>query len=204
MHLKSIALVRARGPCDMTGVTFRERLMQEFAARRAVNARYSIRAFAGFLNVDHATLSQILRGTRQVPLERLGPWARKLKLSLEETAVYAAVARIADERARASSETLRQWAAEVMALLGHAVHRDLLRLTRTEGFSSDSRSAARALGASIDEVNIALSRMLRLGLIEVGANGEWKDKTGLAQITPQSFRKYVAERVKNPLTQEKG
>ena len=32
--------------------------MQEFAARRVVNARYSLRAFANLLGVDHATLSQ--------------------------------------------------------------------------------------------------------------------------------------------------
>ena len=185
-------------------VTFRERLMQEFAARRAVNARYSLRAFAGLLGADHATLSQILRGKRQVPLERIGVWARKLKLSPEETAVYAAVARIADEQARAANEALRHWAAEMMALLGQPVHREMLRLTRTKGFKSDSRSAAQAIGVSVDEVNIAFSRMLRLGLVEVGGDGVWRDKTGLAQITPQSFRKYVAERVKSPLDEQGG
>ncbi|MFM9862800.1 MAG: hypothetical protein ACKVRO_04255 [Micropepsaceae bacterium] len=178
--------------------------MQEFSARRAVNGRYSLRAFAGLLGVDHATLSQVLRSKRQMPVEHIGSWARKLKLSPEETAVYMAVARIADEQARAASEALRQWAAEMMALLGQAVHRELLRLTRTKGFGSDSRSAADAIGVSIDDVNIALSRMLRLGLMEVDAGGIWKDKTDLAQITPQSFRKYVAERVKNPLAKEGG
>ena len=178
--------------------------MQEFAARRAVNARYSLRAFAGLLGADHATLSQILRGKRQVPVERIGSWARKLKLSPEETAVYAAVARIADEQARAANEALRHWAAEMMALLGQPVHREMLRLTRTKGFKSDSRSAAQAIGVSVDEVNIAFSRMLRLGLVEVGGDGVWRDKTGLAQITPQSFRKYVAERVKSPLDEQGG
>jgi transcriptional regulator with XRE-family HTH domain len=188
----------------MLAVTFRERLMQEFAARRAVNTRYSLRAFANLLGADHATLSQILRGKRQVPVERIGSWARKLKLSPEETAVYAAVARIADEQARAASEALRQWAAEMMALLGDAVHRELLRLMRTKGFKSDSRSAAQAIGVGVDDVNIALSRMLRLGLMEVGADGVWRDKTGLSPITAQSFRKYVAERVKSPLAEHGG
>ena len=178
--------------------------MQEFSARRAVNGRYSLRAFAGLLGVDHATLSQVLRGKRQMPAEHIGSWARKLKLSPEETAVYTAVARIADEQARAASEALRQWAAEMKALLGQPVHAELLRLTRTKGFKSDSRSAAQTIGVSIDDVNIALSRMLRLGLMEVDAAGVWKDETGLAQITPQSFRKYVAERVKNPLAPQGG
>lgn len=185
-------------------VTFRERLMQELAARKAANPRYSLRALATLLGTDHATLSQILRGKRQVPVDRIEPWARRLKLSLEETSVYAAVARIADEQARASHEALRQWAAEMMALLSQAVHREMLRLTRERGFKSDSRSVASAIGVAVDEVNIALSRMLRLGLMEVDAGGVWHDKTGLAEITPQSFRKYVAERVPNPLASKGG
>lgn len=185
-------------------MTFRERLMQELAARKAANPRYSLRALALLLEADHATLSQILRGKRQVPVDRIEPWARKLRLSREETVVYAAVARIADEQARASHEALRQWAAEMMALLSQAVHRELLRLSRERGFKSDSRSVAAAVGVTADDVNIALSRMLRLGLMHVDAKGVWRDKTGLAEITPQSFRRCVAELVPSPLARRGG
>jgi hypothetical protein len=44
---------------------FRDRLEAEFQARRAKNARYSLRAFARFLHGEHSTLSQILRGSRR-------------------------------------------------------------------------------------------------------------------------------------------
>ena len=74
-------------------LTFRERLIREFETRQAVNGRYSVRAFAALLETDHATLSQILRGKRSVPVERIAAWGRKLKLPPEEAAVYAAVAR---------------------------------------------------------------------------------------------------------------
>jgi transcriptional regulator with XRE-family HTH domain len=183
----------------MIGVTFRERQEQEFAARRAVNGRYSLRAFAGLLGVDHATLSQILRGRRSVPLERIGLWARKLKLSDEEAAVYAAVARVLDEQARVSQEALRHWASEMLSLLSDRVHCEILRLTHAKNFKSDSRWIAEQTGVGVDDVNIALSRLLRLGLLETTAAG-WKDKTGLADITAQSFRRYIAERIPNPLT----
>jgi transcriptional regulator with XRE-family HTH domain len=182
----------------MSGVTFRDRLQKEFDARRAANTRYSLRAFASLLDVDHATLSQILRGKRSVPAERLAVWARKLKLSPEEIAVYAAVGRMADESSRLREEQLRHWAAEMLALMTQPAHREMLRLSRQKGFRADSRWVAEKLGVKVDEVNIALSRLLRLGLLEVTAVGVWRDATGLAQITPQSFRKFVAERVASP------
>jgi transcriptional regulator with XRE-family HTH domain len=182
----------------MSGVTFRDRLEQEFAARRAINARFSLRAFAALLGADHATLSQILRGKRSVPVERIGPWARKLKLSAEEIAVYAAVGRIADENARLREEQLRHWAAEMLALLTQPVHCEMLRLSRQKGFQADSRWVAQEAGVTVDAVNIALSRLLRLGLMEVTADGVWRDKTELDEVTPQRFRKFVAERIASP------
>lgn len=182
----------------MGGVTFRDRLEQAFEARRAANKRYSLRAFAALLDVDHATLSQILRGKRRVPLERIGVWGRKLRLSAEEIAVYAAVGRMADENARRREEQLRHWAAETLALITQPVHREMLRLSRQRGFRADSRWVAEKIGVKVDDVNIALSRLLRLGLIEVTDVGVWRDTTGLAEITPQSFRKFVAERIASP------
>lgn len=173
--------------------------MREFEARRAVNRRYSLRAFATLLGADHASLSQILRGKRSVPVERIGPWARKLKLAPEEGAVYAAVGRIADEDARLREEELRRWAAEMLALLTQPVHREILRLSRRGDFRADSRWIAAEAGVGIDEVNLALSRLVGLGLLEMEASGKWTDRTGLTDVTPQSFRKYVAERVPNPL-----
>ena len=43
---------------------FRSRLQHEWERRRGRNHRYSLRAFARFLGIDHSTLSQILRGRR--------------------------------------------------------------------------------------------------------------------------------------------
>ena len=57
---------------------FRDRLQSEFDARREKNARYSMRAFAKLLGTEHATVSQILRGTRRVPLARIRAWAKRL------------------------------------------------------------------------------------------------------------------------------
>jgi hypothetical protein len=176
-------------------VTFRDRLEEEFEKRRAVNARYSLRAFAALLEVDHASLSQVLRGKRSAPVERILSWGRKLKFSVAEIAVYAAVGRIADESARIKEEQLRHWAGEMLALLVEPAHRELLRLSRQKNFRKESQWIAVEVGVSVDHVNMALSRLLRLGLLEVTQTGAWRDTTGLTTITPQSFRKFIAERM---------
>jgi hypothetical protein len=43
-------------------------------------------------------------------------------------------------------------------------------------------------------VNVALSRLLRLGLLEAVSTREWKDLTGAA--TERSFRKLALQRVR--------
>jgi transcriptional regulator with XRE-family HTH domain len=69
---------------------FRERLNSEFAARRLNNPRYSLRAFATFLDTDHSTLSQVLKGSRRAPVKQLRAWCRRLGISPEEITVYLA------------------------------------------------------------------------------------------------------------------
>src|SRR6185295_10077963 len=83
-------------PAATIGSMFRERLQQEFEARRQKNPRHSLRAFAAFLGTDHSTLSQILRGTRPAPAARIRVWGRKLGLSAEEAAVYIAAQHVPD------------------------------------------------------------------------------------------------------------
>jgi hypothetical protein len=67
-------------PLSIGEMRFRERLGREFESRRKKNPRSSVRAFAVFLDVDHSTLAQILRGTRRVPVSRVRAWARRTRL----------------------------------------------------------------------------------------------------------------------------
>jgi transcriptional regulator with XRE-family HTH domain len=54
---------------------FRQFLQEELASRCVRNPRYSLRAFARYLRLDHSTLSQLLRGRRRFTartVERIG------------------------------------------------------------------------------------------------------------------------------------
>jgi len=49
-------------------MSFRDILTQELRRRKAVNHRYSLRAFARSLQMDPSTLSKILRGKRELSM----------------------------------------------------------------------------------------------------------------------------------------
>jgi transcriptional regulator with XRE-family HTH domain len=154
---------------------FRDRLERELEQRRASNTRYSLRAFAAFLETDHSTLSQILRGARPIPTDRLRVWGKKLGMSREEIAVYVAAQYVPSRQDRDRQEQLRHWTAEALAIVNDPCHEQIVLLTRRKGIRGDSRELARQLGVSVDRINIALSRLLRLRLLELGPAGRWKD-----------------------------
>jgi transcriptional regulator with XRE-family HTH domain len=175
---------------------FRERLGEEFDARRQKNARYSLRAFAAFLETDHSTLSQILNGSRRIPVRHVRAWAQKLGMDREEATAYVAAEHIPGAMHAKREKQLRHWTAEAMSIVTERVHWEILRLCRTPGFRYDCRWIASEIGTTVDEVNLALARLLRLRLVEVSAGGEWRDTTNLPELSEKEFRKLALARVR--------
>ena len=89
-----------------------------------------------------------------------------------------------------------QWTAEALAIANQRAHWEILRLSRAPEFRSDSRWIARQIGVDIDQVNIAFSRLLRLRLLEVLPSGEWKDVTGMPNLTERKFRTLALARTR--------
>jgi DNA-binding transcriptional regulator YhcF (GntR family) len=56
---------------------------------------------------------------------------------------------------------------DTVAVAEEWVHHALLELTRRKDFVPDSRRLAATLGISVDQVNVALQRLLRLGFLEM-------------------------------------
>lgn len=183
-------------PLPLIEMSFRERLDQEFESRRKNNPRYSLRALAAFLDTDHSTLSQILRGTRPIPARSIRSWSRKLGLSQEEASLYIAAEHTPDAQTAERQNQLRHWTAEAMSVVGDPAHWHILRLSRTREFRPDCRWIAEQIGASVDDVNIALSRLLRLRLLQIKESGKWKDLTGMPDLTEKAFRKLALARVR--------
>ena len=70
--------------------SFRLRLQSELATRCATNTQYSLRSFALHLDVDHSTLSQLLRGKRKLTEATIQKLGSALKLGPDEMDSYLA------------------------------------------------------------------------------------------------------------------
>jgi hypothetical protein len=175
---------------------FRDALQAELVARRAKNARYSLRAFAAFLNADHSSVAQMLRELRPIPAGRIRGWARKLGFGSEEAAVYIAAEHVESTAASRRSQQLRHWTAEALAVINEPVHFEILSLIREPGFTFHTRRVAERSQASTDEDNIALTRLLRLGLMEMGKDGTSRDTTGLEPLTREGLRQAALSKVR--------
>jgi len=181
---------------------FRERLAEELAARKRGNPRYSLRAFAAFLGADHSTVSQVMRGSRRATVAQVRGWARALGIPPEEIAVLLAGEQVPDQSTAKRQAMLRHWTAEAQALLRDGVHLEILRLTATPEFRPDCRWIAERAGVEPDAVNLALQRLLRLGLIELTAGGQWLDLAGLGRSTLREFRRVALARVREKAAED--
>jgi transcriptional regulator with XRE-family HTH domain len=173
---------------------FQQRLHREFDVRREKNPRFSLRAFAKLLGTEHATISQILKGQRRAPLARIRAWSKRLDLDPEEASAYIATEHLPDEATAARQEQIRHWTAEAAAILTGRVHWEIFRLCGTPEFRADVRWIAREAASSVDEVNVAFARLLRLGLVETKSDGRWVATANAAG--EREFRRTALKRVR--------
>ena len=170
--------------------SFRLFLQSELARRCARNPQYSLRAFALHLDVDHSTLSQWLRGRRPITarsIETLGS-----KLGLSPPAIQQYVERSGREDRPSRDAFLLT--GETVSLLADWYHFAILELTRLDEFRCDSRWIARVLDISVDEVNLAIQRMIRLDLLDMESADRWVDRSGDAVVSLESLPPETLER----------
>jgi transcriptional regulator with XRE-family HTH domain len=163
------------------------------ARRLSSNPQYSLRSFALQLGINHSTLSQLLRGKRALTPRMIKNLGERLGLRPEEIEAF-----IARERQAADtvvSREIRWLTMETVALLSDGSHRAILEMTSMEGFVPDTRWIARALDLTVDEVNLALSRLTRLGLLEMATANRWVDRSEVGLSNGDGFAQQVIRRL---------
>ena len=65
-----------------------QKIQNDFLSKKRKNPSYSLRAYARFLEIDHSSLSSILRGKRKLPLMYLSTFFVKLRLSPIEKKIF--------------------------------------------------------------------------------------------------------------------
>jgi uncharacterized protein (TIGR02147 family) len=157
----------------------RERLSA--AIRR--NPRFSLRSFAKQLGIDHSTLSQVLRSRRRLSGRALRAVGKRMGLSEETIRSYS---RRSGKKPNFNRlpDNLRSYHFDLdtFQFLSVWYHYAILELIQVQGFKTDSRWIAKTLGIAVEDVNIALQRLLRLGLLEMPRRDIWIDKSGDAEF----------------------
>ena len=121
-------------------------LTAELDRRRSANRRYSLRAFARDLSVDHSTLSQLLHGKRRLTVRTVRAVGARLGLPASMTA-------------------------ELCALENEAA---VLSVLPRKNFRPESRWVSTVTGIPLDEVNITLQRLLRKRTMLMRTSTRWQ------------------------------
>jgi len=117
-------------------------------------------------------------------------------MTAEEVATYIAAQYLPELSTASRQEQLRHWTAEAFAIVTDRTHWQMLDLTRSREFQADSRWIAAQIGASVDQVNVALSRLLRLRLLEIGPSAKWKNLLGPGPLSEAQFQQRALVRVR--------
>jgi transcriptional regulator with XRE-family HTH domain len=84
-------------------IRLRTILENELSRRRRVNSRYSLRAFARSVNLEHSTLSQMLRGKRPMTWQSIQGIAARMRWTGTAVLQVSRAGRVFDSRAVAQS-----------------------------------------------------------------------------------------------------
>lgn len=153
-------------------------LRQAFENRRSKNTRYSLRAFARSLGLDHGILSLIFAGKRLPSLQHCKTFPARLGLNAADTDAFVrsvneakrlrslnrANQTFSGKGAHAPSPEIKV-TPEQFAEISDWYYTSILELTVVEGFQGDPEWVGKSLGISKEEAQIAIGRLLKLGLL---------------------------------------
>jgi transcriptional regulator with XRE-family HTH domain len=153
-------------PSEIAGLPsdFRLFLQEELVRRIKSNPRYSLRAFAKFLQVDPSLLSKLLNGKRKLSANFVRQAAERLELSPEITRGFLAPDPSTEETPRGGVE-FQQLTIDHFRLIADWYHYAIVELATLDQFRPNPTWIAETLGISVPEANFAVERLVRLGLL---------------------------------------
>ena len=162
---------------------YRETLKEEFASRCTKNPLYSLRAFSRDIDTPFSRVSEVLNHKRGLSAEAALRISLKLGLSKKETELFVIQVNALHGRSRTTKlaaqrqiESLVQrqegksLQLDVFEVISNWYHYAIVELARVEDFQNDPAWIARRLGITPVEVELAIERMLNLGLLERKGN----------------------------------
>lgn len=156
---------------------FREILQDELINRCRKNPSYSLRAFAKSLNIGSSSLSKLIHKKRNLSRAMLMKLANRLEIDPASLANYQYNLRGSKKVQNGNgtaADKYREILSDSFQLVSDWYPLAILELSRCAGFKTNPRWIAKRLGLTLNQVNIAVQRLQRLGLLEILDNDNWK------------------------------
>jgi len=157
---------------------YRSILREELAARCRQNPRYSLRAFARDLQLAPSRLCEVLSGKQGLSRRVAERVAKALDFAADETERFCDMVESQHARCQRDRETARirltrhampeaamQLQMDTFKAIADWYHFGILELILVDGFKSDAKWISRRLRITELEVQLALERLFRLGLV---------------------------------------
>lgn len=182
-------------------------LQEELTKRCAQNPNYSLRSFAKALTISPAALSSILNNKRPITEKMKLRLGFKLGLTVEQLNKISAKTHgnSKGHHAAVASPEFQQVTIDVFNIISDPHHYALMELIKTHDFESNARWIAQRLKITQSEVNFALERLERVGLLHRDAKGSWQDSTdGFTSdlregMTSEAQKKFLVRSLQNSI-----
>lgn len=164
--------------------SFLEFLKLEYEQRKMRNPKYSMRAYANFLEVNAGILSSILNGKRKMSHKYIETFGRKLGLGINEIKAYQASLKV--KETIAEDEIFKKYTQVTLdsyQLLSEWHHMAIIYMRERNDYLKSPVVLAKALGINKTQVDEALERLERMDIISKESRGyKVKSKTFLTNI----------------------
>lgn len=147
-----------------------QHLQNIFIERCRNNEQYSLRAFARSLSIPVSSLSEILNEKRPITKKLSFKLGTALNMSNEHIEAFNA-------KEEKSEVDYKQLALDSFYVISEWYHYGILQLIKMESFQNDPAWIAKRLGVTSSNVELALDRLIRIGIIEVAEDGSLIDVT---------------------------
>lgn len=161
---------------------YRQILKEELNHRCEQNPRYSLRAFARDLELSPSRLSEILNEKQGLSRKAALKITKKLGLREEEAKHFCDLVSVKHARSHREKEDAQlrllqrqseiekdeffQLQLDAFKIISDWFHLGILELMNMKGFRSDERWISRRLGVSVIQVELAVERLIRVGLLK--------------------------------------
>jgi len=199
---------------------YRNILKDEYELRASQNPLYSLRAFARDLKLSPASLSEILKGKQGLSIEKAKKITHTLQMNKNESDYFCdlvenkhARSKIKRDQARIrlSKYKTHQYTdlqIDMMKIITEWYHMAILELTYLKNFKGDIDWIAKTLRITNLEVQSAVERLIKLGLLEI-KNNKWRDvetnlatTDGIPSKNIQRMQKQILDKAKQAIDEQ--